>query len=212
MGGNVIDLILGDLLDIAEDIDESLQVFWPCYPEILFSLELFPTPVLIAHTPLAHQRESNDVDLRLCSFQSQTPNFNFISSEKSRTWCQAEQASKAPDHCQVKRRLRVFWYEAQTVASWVCKQSQRSQIHMWSEFWWKGSLGLEKRGRAGRYSDLSSFFSHKLGMGVCCQEILMLSGVPLIYNSALGLKRFSRDFKNHRTLAGIPHFSCKIVR
>ena len=87
MGGNVIDLILWDLLDSAKDADESLQVFWPSLPWDFILFRTVANSCADSQHPLAHQKESSNPDLRLCSFQSQTPNFNFISSEESRTRC-----------------------------------------------------------------------------------------------------------------------------
>ena len=161
MGGDVIDLILWDLLDSAKDIDESLQVFWPLLPWEFVLFRTVSNSCADSQHPLAHQKgpDLSDPDLRLCSFQSQMPSFNFISSETSRTWCQAGAASpKAPDCCQVKKKLRVFLVWG-TDSGFLCLKTESETSHMWSEFWWKGRLGLEKRGRAGHYSDLSSSFS-----------------------------------------------------
>ena len=200
MGGNVIDLILWDLLDSAEDTDESLQVFWPSLPWDFILFRTVANSCADSQHPLAHQRESSNPDLRLCSFQSQTPNSNFISSEKSRTRC--PQSSRSLPGEEKTWGLPGTRHRQRLPGS--ANRVRGPKFTCRVSFGEKGQW-VWKRGRAGRYSDLSAFFSHKVGMGVCCREILMLSCVPLICSSALGLKWFSRDFKNHRTLAGIPH-------
>lgn len=199
MGGNVIDLILWDLLDSAEDTDESLQVFWPRCLEISFSLELLPTPVLIASTLWPTKGSPVTLIWDSALFRVRRPTSN---SSLQRSL--GPGAPKTPDRFQVKRRHGIPGTRHRQRLPGSANKVRGPKFTCRVSFGEKGQW-VWKRGRAGRYSDLSAFFSHKVGMGVYCREILMLSCVPLICSSALGLKWFSRDFKNHRTLAGIPH-------
>ncbi|KAB0402294.1 hypothetical protein E2I00_014120 [Balaenoptera physalus] len=89
--------------------------------------ELFPPPVLTANTiwPTKESLVTLTCETPL-SPQSQMPNFNFTSSEM----VMLEQLPKAPDHCQVERRLRVFLVQGTEVTSCVWKQRQRFQIYV----------------------------------------------------------------------------------
>ena len=98
----------------------------PCCPESLFSLELFPTLVLIANTLWPTKRSPVTLIWDCALFRVRCP--TSISSLQ-RSLGPGVRLEQPPPKLQIAARWRKnsgsSWYEAQTVASCVWKQSQR---------------------------------------------------------------------------------------